>query len=110
MPKNDERFDSTYFVLVHSMPRYAEDANILQEFLIKHYKKAKLNFKGSNTTYASFIIVTDGSVKNLKFLRPPANNEVLRKLEKIMANMAKWLPGECDNKAVPVLYNLPLKY
>ena len=75
---------------------------------IKYPPKARqLNVEG--TAIVRFVIAKDGTVSEIEAIRgicAPIENECIR-IVKLMPN---WMPGEQDNEAVPVYFNLPIKF
>jgi len=108
--KKDNRFESEYYVLTHTMPQFKKGNKKLDKFLKKQYKKEGLLQNGGNKTYASFIVDIGGELKNVKLLKEPEDKSIQEKIIRIVNRMPNWKAGKCDNIKVPVLYNLPLKY
>lgn len=75
---------------------------------IQYPEKARqLDIEGS--TFTRFLVDKDGSIKEIEVTKgicAPIAEECIR----IVKMMPKWKPGEQDGKAVPVYFNLPIKF
>ena len=56
----------------------------------------------------SFIINTDGSLSDIKFLRG-INEEMNNEASRVLKLSPKWIPGEVDGKKVKAFYSIPIK-
>lgn len=67
-------------------------------------------FKGiEGTVYATFVVDTDGSLKNIRILRGlggGCSQEAIR----VLKNMPKWNPGIHNGEPVRVQFNMPFKF
>jgi periplasmic protein TonB len=97
--------------VVEKMPEFPGGENALIEFLkkqIKYPEDAK-DLGISGTVYTSFVVGTDGKLKESKIIKgvhPILDEEALRVLEKMPA----WKPGKQKGKPVNVSYVLPIKF
>jgi TonB family protein len=83
----------------------------LAEFIKREYQNTETAKKEKieGTVYVSFVIEADGSVSNAQVLRGIGGglDEVAR--EAVM-KMPGWKPGKKDGVAVPVRFNMPVKF
>ena len=98
------------FMMVEEMPEFPGGINSLMKFVsdnIRYPKEAKeKDIQGK--VFASFVVDTAGSVRQVKILRgiPELNDEALR----VVKMMPKWKPGRQSGKNVMVQYNLPIVF
>jgi protein TonB len=62
------------------------------------------------TVYVRFVVQSDGSITDIEVLRGPGgglDDEAVRVLRNYPK---KWKPGKQRGKAVPVYFNLPIKF
>jgi TonB family protein len=97
--------------LAEQMPEFIGGPAALAKFistnLVYPEKAGKENIQG--TIYATFVIDKDGSVIDpgiIKGIGGGCDEEVIR----ILKAMPKWNPGKQGGVAVPVVYNLPVKF
>lgn len=61
----------------------------------------------SGKVWVAFIVESNGKITGKRILKDPSKNifgnQILDAIEK-----AKWVPGSCAEKAVPILYKLPV--
>lgn len=99
------------FTIVEDMPSFPGGEEALFKYLgseIKYPQMAKeAGIQG--TVYVTFVIGPDGKVKDIKVLRGikgGCDEEAIRVVKKMPA----WKAGKQRGKAVPVQYNLPIKF
>lgn len=61
------------------------------------------------TVIVRFVIAPDGSITNIEIIRGIGGG-CDEESKRVVANMPKWNPGKQNNRAVPVSYNLPLRF
>jgi TonB family protein len=99
------------FTIVEKMPEFRGGENSLIEFLKKNirYPEDAKDLGISGTVYATFIVGTDGIIKDMKVLRgvhPLLDEEAIRVIKK----MPFWKPGIQKGKPVNVSYVLPINF
>ncbi|HBS88717.1 MAG TPA: energy transducer TonB [Bacteroidales bacterium] len=106
--ENDEVFQ---FAVIEDKPEFPGGDAALIEFLGKSTKYPEMaveaNIKG--TVYVGFVIGKDGSVGDVKVLRPVdplLDAEAIR----VVKSMPKWKPGKQRGKNVKVSYQVPIKF
>lgn len=104
--KNQQVFD-----VVEQMPEYPGGMQALFEYLSQNVKypedaeKQKIEGK----VIATFIVETDGSVSNVKVVKPvfpSLDAEAIR----VLSGMPKWTPGKQSGKVVRVKYTVPISF
>jgi TonB family protein len=103
--------EEVIFTIVEEMPQYPGGIQAAMAFFAQNIKypvsAQKAQIEGSVTV--QFVVGTDGSVRNPKVVRgvnPELDAEALR----VVGIMPKWTPGKQRGKAVPVSYNLPVRF
>jgi len=98
---------------VPEMPEFPGGTEAMYTYLYNNMKfeMTKDSFQGS--VMVSFIIESDGSIKDAYAPRPYFKNG-LSSLEKglieIVRRMPKWKPAKCNDKPVPIKFTLPIKF
>ena len=99
------------FTYVEQMPEFPDGQAALMQFLrdnIKYPAIARENGIAGQVV-VRFVVAKDGTVSNaqiVKGLGGGLNDEALRVVKK----MPKWKPGKHNGRAVPVTFNLPIKF
>ena len=103
--------EEVIFTIVEETPQYPGGIQAAMAFFAQNIKypvsAQKAKIEGSVTV--QFVVGTDGSVRNPKVVRgvnPELDAEALR----VVGIMPKWTPGKQRGKAVPVSYNLPVRF
>ncbi|MBN2807409.1 MAG: M56 family metallopeptidase [Prolixibacteraceae bacterium] len=99
------------FMIVEEMPEYPGGEDALRKFLgseVKYPTEASKNgIQGK--VYVTFVVGSDGMVKNSKIARgvdPLLDAEALRVVNK----MPKWIPGKQKGVPVNVTYTVPIHF
>lgn len=104
--KNQQVFD-----VVEQMPEYPGGMSALLEYLMQNVKypedaeKQKIEGK----VMASFVVETDGSISEIKVLKPvypSLDAEAVR----VVQGMSNWTPGKQRGECVRVRYTLPIMF
>lgn len=114
--------------IVETMPRFpgceevekSTDQRKCSEVALLAYVDSTLVYPlGLNTlsgrvmTVVSFTINKDGYVINPRIARDPGfgtGDAALRVIEEMMADSIRWTPGKMGGRAVPVQFNLPVRF
>lgn len=102
--------ENEIFTIVENMPSFPGGEEALFKYLgneMKYPQMAKdAGIQG--TVYVTFVIGSDGKVKDVKVLRgvKGLDDEAIRVVQKMPA----WSPGKQRGKAVSVQYNLPIRF
>jgi periplasmic protein TonB len=108
--KDEDIVEAEIFTIVEEMPSFPGGEEALFKYLgneIKYPAMAKdAGIQG--TVYVTFVIGSDGKVKDVKVLRgvKGLDDEAIRVVEK----MPNWKPGKQRGKSVSVQYNLPIRF
>ncbi len=97
------------FYIVEEMPAYPGGIHAMAKYVKKmsvKYAKAK---KVEGKAYIGFTVGTDGSVKNINVLKK-SNEMAAKAAYAIVDGMEKWQPGKQRGKAVPVNYEMLVKF
>jgi TonB family protein len=114
-PKDDDRSGAYTgedpYTFVEQMPEYPGGEQKMAEFLGKNivYPQIAKESGIQGTVYISFVVTKEGKVKGAKVIRGiggGCDQEALR----VVKSMPDWEPGKQDGKAVPVQFNLPVKF
>lgn len=99
------------FTIVQKMPEFPGGQQSLQQYMAKNIrypvKAQELGIQGRVS--CSFVIDTDGSLKDIKVIRgvdPLLDAEAVRVIEK----MPNWKPGIQNSRAVAVQYTVPVTF
>jgi TonB family protein len=99
------------FTLVEDPPQFPGGEEALLQYLGSniYYPHAARERGIQGTVFVTFVVEPDGSLSNVKILRGiggGCDEEVLR----LVLNMPKWKPGTQKGVAVPVQFNLPIRF
>ena len=102
--------EAEIFTIVEDMPSFPGGEEALFKYLGNETKYPQMAKDAGiqGTVYVTFVIGSDGKVKDVKILRGVRglDEEAIRVVQK----MPTWTPGRQRGKAVPVQYNLPIKF
>lgn len=103
------KHDAIYSI-VEQMPDFPGGQEKLNKFLLQiKYPRAARKKGVSGKVYVTFVVNSDGKIKNVKILRGLGyglDEEVLRVVNK----MPDWIPGKQNGKEVSVQFNLPVNF
>ena len=93
------------------MPEFRGGQDSLGAWLSKNmnYPRITVEEYSSATVFASFVVLKDGSIADIKIYKAnnsPFEKEALRLLDL----MPDWIPGRCNGTLVDVKTNLPIKF
>jgi len=99
------------FTYVEQMPEFPDGQAALYEFLRENIKYPAIARENgiSGQVVVRFVVSKDGTISKaeiVKGLGGGLNDEALRVVKK----MPKWKPGKHNGRAVPVTFNLPIKF
>ena len=99
------------FFIVEEMPEFPGGEQALREFIAKTvvYPDAAVKKGIQGKVYVTFVVGTDGNVKNAKIARgvdPSLDAEALR----VVGKMNGWKPGKQRGKVVNVSYTVPINF
>ncbi len=102
--------DSVY-AFVDQMPEFRGGEDSLMAWVSKNviYPKITVDETSKATVFASFVVLKDGSISDIKIFKSnnsPFEKETLRLLD----FMPDWIPGRCNGTLVDVKINLPIKF
>ncbi len=127
-PKPPEAKQEEIFQVVEEMPRFPGCENVedhqgrkdcaqrkLLEYVQKELKYPEIAKENGveGMVVASFIVMEDGTLSDIKVLRDigaECGKEVKRVIEKMNIEKLNWIPGKQRGKAVRVRFNLPVKF
>jgi len=107
----EEYSDEEIFVVVENMPEFPGGTKALMEFISNNVKYPVIAQKNGITgrVFVGFVIDKDGSITNVKVLKPvdPAlEKEAIR----VIKAMPKWKPGTQKGKKAKVSYTIPINF
>ncbi len=99
------------FFVVEEMPEFPGGEQSLREFIAKNIQyPAEVAKKGiQGKVYVTFVVGTDGNVKDTKIARgvdPSLDAEALR----VVSKMNGWKPGKQKGQLVNVSYTIPINF
>jgi hypothetical protein len=102
--------DTTIYSMVDELPTFRGGDSLLANYVSKNFNfpgRARESGVVGGSTSVSFIVTSEGKIKNVKVTRgntraPSLDNEIVSVLEK----MPDWIPGKHNGKEVNVLYLL----
>jgi periplasmic protein TonB len=99
------------FAIVEDMPSFPGGEAALFKWLGNEVKYPAIAKEAgiSGVVYVTFVVGSDGKIKDAKVVRgvnKALDEEALRVIQK----MPSWSPGKQRGKAVPVQYNLPIRF
>lgn len=99
------------FMVVEESPEYPGGSDALYKYLGEKnkYTEEARKQKIEGTTYIGFTVEPDGSISNAQILRGIGGGLDEVALNSIMS-MPKWKPGKNKGVAVPVRFNIPVKF
>jgi len=106
-----EEKSKNVFIMVEQMPEFPGGGEKLTKFLQDNLIYPELARENAiqGYVYLTFIVDSDGSIKDIKILRGiggGCDEEAVR----VIRLMPKWIPGRQNGKAVVVQFNLPVKF
>jgi len=110
LAENTEKEDLVY-VRVEEMPSYNGGRKAMYKYLGSNMKYPEEAMKTGTTgkVYIGFVVEKDGSISNVKVLRPV--DELLdAEAVKVVSAMPKWKPGKQEGKCVRVSYTVPVNF
>jgi len=118
---HDSILNRDYYVSADQKPLYLGGKERLHYFMGNHfsYKYEDGCDESIGCLSVLFIVETDGSLTFINanqscFINYGNSLQIIHckklvdNIKKDLREMPKWRPAQCDNKAVPYLYNLPL--
>jgi TonB family protein len=99
------------FMVVDEAPEYPGGSDALFKYLGEKnkYTEEAIKQKIEGTIYIGFTVEPDGSISNARVLRGIGGGLDEVAVNSIM-NMPKWKPGKNGGVAVPVQFNIPVKF
>lgn len=101
------------FSPVEKMPEYPGGGQELLKFIqdnLKYPKGVKNSDLKCNKVFLKFVIQEDGSLKDIEITKSSGNILVDEEAKRVISIMPKWIPGQQNEKAVPVFFNLPIRF
>ena len=101
------------YTYVEQMPSFPGGEEKLFQFLadnLKYPPYAREN-NITGTVFLSFVVNEDGSITEVQVLRGISGGAVCdAEAKRVVQAMPPWKPGKQNGRAVPVRYNLPIKF
>jgi len=108
---NDLSNEENVFTVAESMPEFPGGEEIMHKFILENleYPQAAKESGIQGTVYLSFVVKTDGSLKDIRVLRGIGGG-CDEEAVKVVRKMPKWHPGIKNGKAVRTVFNLPILF
>ncbi|CAN5502853.1 energy transducer TonB [soil metagenome] len=102
--------DSVY-AYVDQMPEFNGGGDTLYQWINHHlnYPKKALEEDRSGTVFCSFVVLKNGKISNIKFLKT-GNSDFEKEALRLIKLMPDWIPGRCNGVLVDVKINFPIKF
>ena len=99
------------YTFVEQMPDFPGGETALHKYLVENVKYPQIAKENDvqGTVYVTFIVDKNGEISDIKVLRgigAGCDEEAIR----VIANMPMWNPGKQNGMAVPVRFNMPIKF
>ncbi|WP_114781961.1 energy transducer TonB [Botryobacter ruber] len=103
--------DDKPYTYAEQMPSFPGGERAMFAFLAKHmkYPQQAINAGIEGQVFVSFVVSRTGDISEIQVLRglgAGCDEEAVR----VIQSMPKWTPGKQNGNAVPVRYNLPIKF
>jgi TonB family protein len=97
--------------VVEKQPEYKGGYDAMMNFLKKNIKYPETAKKSGiqGTVYIQFIVEKTGKISKVRILRG-ISKECDEEAIRVVNSMPKWIPGRQDGKAVPVMFQIPVKF
>ncbi|NQU85795.1 MAG: energy transducer TonB, partial [Mariniphaga sp.] len=108
---NSEIQDEPVFSIVEQMPEFPGGEDAMRQFIGQTIQYPKVAVQGNinGRVYVSFVIASNGKVRNAKIARgvhPSLDEEALR----VINSLPAWKPGKQRGTPVNVSYTVPIKF
>lgn len=109
-PTEDYDYEATFNIVEH-MPQFPGGEKALFKFLSRTVKYPVIAQENGieGVVFVGFVIDKDGSIINVKVLRP-VDPSLDKEAIRVIKAMPKWKPGRQRNKNVRVSYTVPIKF
>jgi len=109
--EEEEEDEAQIFYIVEEMPEFPGGELALRKFLANSVKYPVIAQENGiqGKVYITFVVGTDGNVKNIKISRgvdPALDKEALR----VVGESPRWRPGKQRGRAVNVSYTVPINF
>ncbi|WP_114781960.1 energy transducer TonB [Botryobacter ruber] len=99
------------YTFAEQMPSFPGGEKAMFEYLGKNmkYPRQAINAGIEGQVFVSFVVSKTGEISDIQVLRglgAGCDEEAIR----VIKGMPKWTPGKQNGRAVPVRYNLPVKF
>lgn len=107
----EEDTDTQIFVRVEKMPSFPGGRKAMYKYLGRNMKYPTVAMENGiqGKVYVGFVVDKDGSITNVKVLRP-VDSYLDKEAVRVVKAMPKWNPGRQMNKAVRVSYTVPVNF
>lgn len=106
-----ETIENEIFIVVEDPPRFRGGQEKFEKFLTENlrYPSSARQSGISGTVYVTFVIDTDGKVKDARVLRG-VHSSVDEEALRVIRIMPEWIPGKQRGKAVKVQFTMPVRF
>ena len=105
--KPDKLDGSEVFSTVNKQPEYPGGLPQFYKDVLKHLKHPKEKGKGSEKIVFTFVVDTEGRVRNYCFI-DPNDGRYDAQIDSLVKHIDNWSPGELYNRKVNVRMLLPM--
>ena len=102
--------DSVY-AFVDKMPEFPGGTDSLNQWMnsnLRYPEPIGLDNR-SGTVFASFVVLKDGTISDIKFLKS-VDADFEKEAYRLIKLMPDWIPGRCNGTLVDVKINFPIKF
>ncbi|SHM89017.1 outer membrane transport energization protein TonB [Chitinophaga jiangningensis] len=111
-PQQETPKGKQVYTFVDTPPSFTGGEEALNEYLrsnIKYPADAVKN-KVSGTVFVQFTVEADGKISTIRTVGPEKGHGLEEEAIRVVKAMPTWIPGEHENKKVPVQFNLPIRF
>lgn len=104
----EERFKVADVMPVFTHGDCIQSSNCFTNYIQDSLSVGKQECSGDIVVW--FVVESDGTLSQIKFLRLPQGCELFREeVERLFHQAPPWIPGQIEGKAVPVAMALPIR-
>ena len=103
--------NDTVYSEVNKMPSFSGGNKSLLKFIQKNsvYPNDEKEKGIKGLSMIQFIVQKNGTITNI-LLNVSSTNSFDKEAIRLVKSMPKWIPGECNNEKVAVIYYLPINF
>lgn len=110
-PKGPYYYSDLPLHVVEKQPEYNGGYEAMMNFLKNHIKYPETAKKSGiqGTVFVQFVVEKTGKISRIKILRG-IGKECDEEAVRVVNSMPKWIPGRQSGKAVPIMFQIPVRF